>query len=341
MTIDLEALLLGIAIGDAFGAGVEFQDRTWIKENVHFDRFINARPNINVSPEKLEAFTKNYVPWDYTDDTEMTVGTIKALITNEPLTTDLLIKKWTEEYKAGENSKGFGRNGHGSMRWYYDGEMTIDQIRDFQRDRPNPSNAPAMRTIPFGLLPPDKIEAYAVLNAYATHPNEIAALSSLTIARAAEFILVKQGEQSEVINYCLDTINLNTEYATYFSAINTIAETDVFTEENLALICGKQPIEPPYFLPGIKGLPSDSKLTASAVLVILKYAKSPFDALKKSILLGGDVDSAASITTGIMAGKHGLADLPDFMLENVEGRSYLQNIAQAFSTFLKNNPVSN
>ena len=36
-----EALFLGYAIGDAFGAGVEFQDRNWIRRHVDFTRFVN------------------------------------------------------------------------------------------------------------------------------------------------------------------------------------------------------------------------------------------------------------------------------------------------------------
>lgn len=66
----LENILLGTAIGDAFGAGVEFQNRDWIRANVDFTRFINARSTIAVSAEQLATFTENYHAWDYTDDTK-------------------------------------------------------------------------------------------------------------------------------------------------------------------------------------------------------------------------------------------------------------------------------
>lgn len=33
--------LQGIAIGDAFGVGLEFKSRFWIAENVHFDKYMN------------------------------------------------------------------------------------------------------------------------------------------------------------------------------------------------------------------------------------------------------------------------------------------------------------
>ena len=81
----LPDLLLGLAIGDAYAAGLEFQDRDWIRQHVDFTHFINRREHIQVAPEKLVAFTANYQPWDYTDDTEMTIGSIKALCSGQDI----------------------------------------------------------------------------------------------------------------------------------------------------------------------------------------------------------------------------------------------------------------
>ena len=72
----MKVILLGIAIGDAFGAGVEFQDRNWIRLHVDFSTLVNARNAIQVASDKLADYTKKYRPWDYTDDTEMTIGLI-------------------------------------------------------------------------------------------------------------------------------------------------------------------------------------------------------------------------------------------------------------------------
>lgn len=44
--MNFQNILLGIAIGDAFGAGVEFQDRNWIRKHVDFSKFVNARDKI-------------------------------------------------------------------------------------------------------------------------------------------------------------------------------------------------------------------------------------------------------------------------------------------------------
>ena len=66
-------LLLGDAIGDAFGFGIEMQDAYWIRENVtRFDKFPD-------NPVLSEMHRRNNVRGFYSDDCEMTVGLMKAL----------------------------------------------------------------------------------------------------------------------------------------------------------------------------------------------------------------------------------------------------------------------
>jgi len=334
--MNIENILLGIAIGDAFGAGVEFQDRNWIRAHVDFTKFVNARNKIKTSQDKKEIFIKNYQPWDYTDDTEMTLGIIKALVSGNIFSEQLLVEKWKEEYDLGITKKGFGRNGHGSMRWYYSGEKTIEEIRSFQKNRNNPGNAPAMRSVPLGLLAADKINRYCEVNANATHPNRNAIISSQCIARATEFMLVKKGNHRDVVKYCLEKVELNQEFIDYFKEIERLPTYENLERLGFQILCGNQPIKKPYFLSGICGVPSDSKYTTGCVLYILKNCNDAMDALVKSVYIGGDVDSIASITTGIMAGLHGLDSLPYFMLQNVEGVAYIKKVANSFRQYIGN-----
>ncbi|MEM7367422.1 MAG: ADP-ribosylglycohydrolase family protein [Bacteroidota bacterium] len=319
--------LLGIAIGDAFGAGVEFQDRRWIRQEVDFTSLVNARMSIRVPSDQLSAFTHNYHPWDYTDDTEMTIGLIKALMSDQPFSESLLLNCWEEEYHRGETLKGYGRNGHGSMSWYFNGSKSIEEIRTFQRNRPNPGNAPAMRSVPLGFVDASLINEYARMNAIATHPNPAAIISSQCIGRAAEWLIIHAGTNKDVIAYCQRLVDLDEDYTKYLTLVDQLPAYEALEDHHFVQLCGSQPIEMPYFLPGIHGVPSDSKFTTGCVLYVLKHSKDAFDALKKSVRLGGDVDSVASICTGIIAGKTGLHSLPAFMLDQVEGKEYLREIA--------------
>jgi len=322
----ITGILHALSIGDAFGAGVEFQDRDWIRVNVDFTHFVNARHRIQIEEERRAIFTENYCAWDYTDDTEMTVGLVKALMAEEPFTEELLIRKWQDEYKDGIRRKGHGRNGHGSMRWYYDGEKTIEEIRDFQRNRPNPGNAPAMRAVPLGLLPGNLINEYAAVNARATHPHPHAVMSSQIVARAAHHFLLIDGAATDAFGYCLRSVELDQEFQDYLLAVNGLPRYDQLTKADFAVLCGPQPISAPYFLPGIRGVPSDSKYTAGCILYVLRESESAFDALQKSVKLGGDVDSVAAVTVGILAGKHGLHDLPGFLLSATEAIPNLMDL---------------
>ena len=326
--------LLGTAIGDAFGAGVEFQDRNWIRATVDFTTFVNARTRIQVAENQKALFTQNYTPWDYTDDTEMTIGLMKALCDTTPFSEDLLVEYWKSEYERGIKQKGYGRNGHGSMGWYFRGEQDIETIRKFQRDRANPGNAPVMRAAPLAWVDVDKINYFAEINARATHPNPVAVQSSQCLAQAAYFMMVQKGDGKEVIAHCIDSIPLDKAFIHYFKAIEALPVYDTLSERDFVALCGPQPIVEPYFLPGILGVPSDAFYTIGCVLYVLKHSTDAMDALRMSVYLGGDVDSVASLTTGIMAAKTGLTSLPPFMLERIEAYEYLMKVAADFADLI-------
>ncbi len=133
------------------------------------------------------------------------------------------------------------------MRWYFSGEKTIEEIREFQKNRPNPGNAPAMRSVPLGLIKSDLINQYAEINANATHPNINAILSSQCIARATEFLIQKNGNVKDITEYCFKTVSLNEEYKTYLRLIENLPDYNDLTNNDFVILCGKQPIEAPYF----------------------------------------------------------------------------------------------
>lgn len=326
--------LLGTAIGDAFGAGVEFQDRDWIRAHVDFSELVNVRDHIQVTVEQKHLFTENYSAWDYTDDTEMTIGLMKALCDASSFSENLLVQYWKAEYLKGMKQKGYGRNGHGSMGWYYRGEQDLASIRAFQRDRNNPGNAPLMRVAPLAWAAANKINNYAAINATATHPNPQAILASQCIARAAYYIMILQEDPLALIEYCRDSVSLNSRYDQQLELVDSLPDYDQLGEAEFEILCGPQPIQAPYFLPGIQGVPSDAFYTTASVLYILKHSKTAMDALRKAIYLGGDVDSVASLATGMLAARYGLESLPKYMLDQVEGSNYLLALAHEFAQSL-------
>lgn len=333
MNTRFENIFLGIAIGDAYGAGLEFQDRNWIRAHVDFTKFINKRTDIQV-PEK-SVFTIDYKEWDYTDDTEMSIAVAKALMSGQPVTEDLFVRYFTDEYLLGFQTKGYKRNGHGSIRLVYNGEKNIEEIKDFQRNKTYPGNAPPMRAIPIGFVKEELINEYATLNATSTHPHPKAVDASILVARAARGLLVEGIGQDELIAYCLPYIT-DEETIRALEAADKLHGPDLLEGKDFEVLCGPQPLQKKEFIEGLYGLSSNAMYTAVAALYFIKHSRSAFEGLKHSINLGGDVDSLASIVTGILAGKYGIDDLPAYMLQNVEGVPYLKEIANAFELSIEN-----
>lgn len=78
---------------------------------------------------------------------------MKALVETSDLRSvdeDVLLAYWHNEYERGKEKYGFGRQGHGSIKGFFSGEKTIEEIRSFQRGRDYPGNAPPMRAVPLG-----------------------------------------------------------------------------------------------------------------------------------------------------------------------------------------------
>ncbi len=314
--MNFKNLLLGIAIGDAFGAGIELKDRNWIKENVDFTKYLTASPLVQTDLK--------FVVGNYTDDTEMTIGLIKALLDQRKFSEDLLIEKWKHEYDEFKATTGFPR-GHGSIKSFFEGKKTLVEVKAAQANREFPGNAPPMRAIPLGFTGDNLIE-FATINATATHPHPKGIAASILVAKAAEFLLLENGDKTKLIaqtkNFVKDVDNETVEYLKKIDKLNP-------NSASIEDLCGKQPI----FKWKIEGLPCSSMHTAGTALFILKHFEEPFEILKQSILIGGDVDSLAAITVGIAAGKHGLKSLPDFLLDGLNEREYIEHAAEMLECY--------
>lgn len=320
----LKNTLIGIAIGDAFGVGIEFQDRRWIRENVDFTRFVNQRTGRH---------GENYESGFYSDDTEHSIGVLKAIMDSREFSVDLLLDLWKSEYETDKAEKGFPRQGHGSIKDWYEGKKPIEAIQDSQRDRDDPGNAPPMRAVPLGFADPERMNDYAIINADATHPHPKARAASILIARATEYLVVNAGEQDKVIDYCKRFIE-DEDTLRLLERANRLDAPNKLDYSGYGVLCGPQPI--PFFSSrgnNLYGLPCASMRTGVSSLYIVKHSPDAFTGLKHAINLGGDVDSVAAICSGILAGRFGVESLPSFMLKQTEGLEKMEKLASEFETY--------
>lgn len=137
-------LLIGDAIGDAFGAIIEMQDAYWIREFVTFDQWPK-------NPMRRSEWNTNSACGMYTDDCEMTVGLINGLITHGlQISAEDMLDSWQAEWDLAKKRPrpappGAERHGHGSIKGYFRGFRDIDEVRRLQSGKEDPGNAPPMR----------------------------------------------------------------------------------------------------------------------------------------------------------------------------------------------------
>lgn len=309
--------LQGIAIGDAFGVGLEFKSRFWIAENVHFDKYMN----------EWNAGNNTIVPGAYSDDTEHTIGVVEALLSGQPFSEELLLEKFKLEYENDKKIKGFPRDGHGSIEKWYKGEMAIDQVRKIQSVREDPGNAPVMRAVPICFAPRTHVYPYSIINANCTHPNENARRASVLTVLTAWHFLRNEGEPGELIPFLLGHI-ADEEVKFLLENVDVLPKQSSLKEEDYLFLHGVQPLPYIKWDSNVYGMPCAVLKTALNVVYILKHNTNAFDALKSNILMGGDVDSLAAVCTGIAGGKYGLDSIPKFMFEKTEGLDRLETLGK-------------
>ncbi len=305
--------LKGVAIGDAFGVGIEFKSRPWIKENVHFDTYVN----------EWKGGKNKILPGTYSDDTEHTIAVVEALLAEEKFSAELLLRKFKQEYETDKQAKGYPREGHGSIEDWYTGKKKIDEIRKAQAERDDPGNAPVMRALPFAFIRRHDVHRYAEINANATHPNDMGRRASLLTVLVAWHFLRDNSAANELIPFLKCYLeDSNTRES--LEKIDALPAPKKLTEEDYLVLHGTQPIPYVKWDPNVYGLPCAAMKTALNIVYVLKHSSSAFEALQNSINMGGDVDSLAAVSTGIAAGKYGLDSLPQFLLEKTEGLARME-----------------
>ncbi|MCX6753020.1 MAG: ADP-ribosylglycohydrolase family protein [Candidatus Nomurabacteria bacterium] len=312
--------LKGVAIGDAFGVGFEFKSRPWIRQNIFFDKFINMWTEWNGKKN-------NIIPGAYSDDTEHTLGVIEALLSNEPFSKELLLKKFKHEYESDKLRKGFPRDGHGSIEKWYKGEQTINEVRKEQAMRVDPGNGPVMRCVPLIFIPLGKRWDYCYINANSTHPNNIACKATLMTVVTGWHFLRNNGTADNLLEYLISFFNEYFEIKKQLQLLDRLPAPDKLSEADFLFLHGEQPIPFIKFDNNVYGCPGTAMKTALNVIYILKHSRTSFDALKNSIYMGGDVDSLAAVSVGITAGKYGLDSLPKFLLEQTEGLERMESLS--------------
>jgi len=299
-------MLLGIAIGDAFGAGYEF-------------RYPNLSDYQDIS---LDSYIKSaysdsdHFPGMYTDDTQMSIAVAELLASDKAFTRENLADKFVECYKR-DPIIGYAKGFQKILDSINSGKEFIEKITpDSTR------NGAAMRSVPIGMIEDiDEVVEYAKINASLTHNTPKGIASSVAVALISHDIfyynLHYEGSMDDIMPSLYAKIpKIDPESWKYFDAVESMR---VF---NPKLLFGEQ-----Y---KTKGVPCDGMRTAGAVLYLMSQSLYPEFILRNAVHLGGDTDSVASIALGLGLMHDSIDNLPEFLYKGLTnhkyGRDYLLSL---------------
>lgn len=357
---DVQQMLIGDAIGDAFGFVIEMQDASWIRERV--TNFIEYPSSAGARD------LHNIVPGFYSDDCEMTVALMKGLVADGVgIDAAGMLRFWKDEWDLSATRplpalQGEGRRGHGSIKKYWRGEMTLEEVQQMQAKKVVPGNAPPMRSLALGFVADASArERLCTINADATHPHPKTRAASFLVATACRFLVVEKRAKDKVLvesRQALENSALKEQDTLeHLKKLEKLPDYHDYGERlrNMpddvhALICGPQPCpemlhhkvgEPGDWESGrrMHGIGSDAMRTAGAVLYLVQHCTTPVDLLMGSVDIGGDVDSIAALSLGLLGGSSGLrfgevGGLSWALLEDLEGVEYLSMHANSFQNWV-------
>lgn len=299
-----QRMLVGIAVGDAFGAGFE---------NAH-------RGSSRLSVRKPYRYPGG--TGIYTDDTQMSLAVAELMTSTLPFTQEALASHFVYAYRR-DIRRGYSRQTAGMLGRSWCGEDLVRALSPEQRKQRR-SDGSAMRAVPIGLHPDlFDVEQFAMDNSVITHAHPAAVSASIGVAFASHHAYYALGDTRDIIGYVRQYL------PPFHPGLDPyLAEIDTLDEVDYARILGKY-VE--------KGAPyQDAAIILGVVLFVLKHHSLDVSAIiDQCVRFGGDVDTTMSIALGI-AMMNAPADpiLYDLVndLENGRyGRDHLLRVGRALS----------
>lgn len=299
--------LLGLAIGDALGAPVEFDKLTDIRA-----RF---------GPDGIT----DLIPWhglpggSYTDDTQMTLATIYGMLAAHAASEPLAGKGWAEsvyraylEWLRTQDDPGQRRApGNTCLSALRSGKMgTLNATLNYSK-----GCGGVMRTAPVGLVFRGA-EAFRHGAEYAviTHGHPSGYLSAGFMAELIGHLL--DGEPlDEALNQSSETLRI---YAGYEETLEKVVQSR-------ALAGNGTPVDAAIRAIG-EGWVGEEALGV-AIFCALRFP----DDYRAAVIAGanhdGDVDSTASMAGAILGTIHGAEAIPAEWIEKIENRQEIESLA--------------
>ncbi|MHA1148331.1 MAG: ADP-ribosylglycohydrolase family protein [Promethearchaeota archaeon] len=302
--------MMAVAIGDTLGHPFEGRLRQHIYSQINndFDRFIKQNKSLFDS---------------YTDDTQLTLHTARALIDGRGFKVNTFINeyiKWLDDPPIGP---GYG---------------CISSIRKLRYGIPwnkaasnSGGNGTAMRIAPIGLFYSKdlkSLKAAAISSSILTHSHSAASAGAVIIGHAIAYLLGKTPEdgfsKEEFFRVILNSI-LNSQDPIWDELIEILhkVEKSLHIDIESGLIKFSQAgVKSPFFIQDYLGLafvhPYSISTVSCAIFIFLKRLDSFRDCIYELSTAGGDSDTVGAIGGSLAGAYFGFKRIPEDLVKLVK-----------------------
>jgi len=311
--------LLGVSIGDTLGQPFEGIIRERILSQFNdFKEFIKNNRNLFKT---------------YTDDTQLTLHTVEALIQGSGFNENNFIReyvKWLDDPPIGP---GFG---------------CISSIQKLKYGIPwkkaasnSGGNGTAMRVSPIGLFYSKDIKSLknaALKSSIITHSHPAASAGAIVIARAIAFLIDKSVKTSFSIEEFFETIISSISnsqekiWEEFIKILNRVKDNLNISVEAGLIKFSQVGVKSPFFIEDYLGKafvhPYTLSTTACAIFVFLKNLNSFEECIFQLATAGGDSDTVGAIGGSLAGAYFGLGNIPDDLRNIVKQQNHILKVSE-------------
>ncbi len=309
-------MLIGFAVGDAYGVPYEFLSRKEIGP-ILSDEMLG-----NDTPMNFKSRWSDYIPKGaWSDDTSMLVATMAAICDSKgklnytKIMDNFVDWMYHAKYTSINQTFGIGNIVYNSVSRYMDGESALKCGGTGIRDNGNGS---LMRILPISLyciyngLDDDAICEVVSKGSSLTHAHEISKMSCVIYTFFLQKILEKR-DKYEAFDYAISK-----DYSVWFSE-ETIRNFNKLLNDSFKEIDAKDIRESGYVLDTLEA-------TIYSILKNNNYK----DTIQCAVKLGYDTDTVAGITGSIAGAMYGMDSIPENWIKDLKKKKYLENMAELF-----------
>jgi len=312
-----EGCLVGLSVGDALGAPVEFLTRKdIIKSHGRVTDYVKALSGHSFS---------NFNPGQYTDDAQLAIAMAQSLVNQKKFDYQDFASNLIEWYKKGD-FRAAGKATRAACKNLIRGKALESGISDAC------GTGAATRAAPLGLIynglgqdSGRSLVSDCIYSSILTHRDQRAFASAAAVARSVNY--VKQLNGYLDVQHFLKCVS---DFTGYTETVNTKGVPENNGETLESKLKSLNHLRGESFEKAMKKIGYGGHVFECVPSAILAFVKSPDDferTIVSAVNSGGDSDSRAAIAGAISGAYNGIEKIPRRFLDNLENKDLIISLS--------------